>query len=110
MPAKGRLDQRVTIQRATVSLDDHGGAAESWATYVSAWAQVRFGSAQERRSAAQEAATQSASFIVLANSLTLAITPLDRIAGYLGANWDIVSVVPDRRAGQVEITAVRKAA
>lgn len=110
MIAKGRLGQRITFQRVSVSTDDHGGETESWTTYASAWAEVHFGSGQERRAAAQEAATQSAGFVVLANTQTLALTPMDRIGGYLGSDWDIVSIFPAPRAGTVEITAVRKAA
>jgi len=110
MIAKGRLNQRITFQRATITDDDHGGEVESWSNYASAWAEVHFGTGQERRAAAQEASSQSASFVVLANTQTLALTARDRIGGYLGSDWDIVLVFPDQRAGTVEITAVRKAA
>ena len=105
----GQRDALITFQRATVTTDTYGGAVETWAAYASEWASVRFGSAQERREAAQESASQSATFRVLANSKTRALTPLDRISEYLGASWDIIGVA-QMSAAEIEITAVRKAA
>lgn len=109
MTAIGDRDTKIVFQRATVTKDANGGPVESWATYVTEWAAVKFGSGQERREAQQEAASQSASFRVLANTLTRALKPTDRIAGYLGVNWDIITVALFDGA-EVEVTAVRKAA
>lgn len=36
----GRLDQRVTIQSATVSVDSVGEPVHSWATFAEVWAEV----------------------------------------------------------------------
>lgn len=103
----GPRDQPVTFQRDTgTTKDAHGGKTASWTTYVQAFAQVVFGSGSERREAAQEASSQPATFRVPANPLTRALTVKDRIGGYLGSNWDIVSVSLLGRDG-VEVTAVR---
>lgn len=37
----GQLDQRVTLQTATVTRDAVGGPSESWADTVTVWARVR---------------------------------------------------------------------
>lgn len=37
----GELDQRVTLQTATVTRDAVGGPAEAWADTVTVWAKVR---------------------------------------------------------------------
>lgn len=103
-----KRDTLITFQRATMETDDYGEDIATWAAYASEWAAVRFGSAQERREAAQESASQTATFRVLANSLTRSLTPLDRISSYLGAAWDITGVAL-MSAAEIEITAVRKA-
>lgn len=109
MTSTGDRDTLIRIERDSgVGKDAHGGKIEDWQPYVSEWASVRFGSAQERREAAQEQATQTATFYIDAHSKTRAITPRDRIAGYLGTAWDIIGAVPSR--DEIEITAVRKAA
>lgn len=105
----GVRDQLISFQRDTgTGKDSHGGKTATWTAYTQAWAQVVFGTGQERREAAQEAASTSATFRVLPTPLTLALTTRDRIGGYLGADWDITSVVPLGRDG-VEVTAIRKA-
>lgn len=109
MTAIGQRDTLIRIERDTgTGRDAHGGKVENWQLHTSEWAAVRFGTAQERREAAQEQATQSATFYVDAHSKTRAVTPRDRIAGYLGADWDITGTAEFR--SDVEITAVRKAA
>ncbi len=108
MSAAGPRDTLIQFQRRTIVRDDHGGAVETWNDYASEWAAVKFGSAQERRAAAQEQATQTATFTVPANSLTIALTPMDRIAGYLGSTWDITGVALFGRA-DVSVTAIRLA-
>lgn len=109
MTTTGNRDQLITFQRDTgTGKDDHGGKVENWVFYCDEWASVRFGNAQERREAAQTADSQAATFRVLAHPLTLALQPKDRIAGFLGSDWDIKGVAPFD--DEVEISAVRKAA
>jgi len=38
----GRLDRRISIQRATVTTDAYGAPVETWATIATVWANVRF--------------------------------------------------------------------
>lgn len=101
----GKRDRKVSVERYTVTEDAFGGTVETWAEHLQAWAQVIYGTGQERREAGRENASQPATFRLLADSETLGITTADRIA-FDGANWDIVSLSPLGREG-LEITAVR---
>lgn len=44
----GKLDQRVTIKRLTITADGQGGGAETWTTIATVWANVRPKSGRER--------------------------------------------------------------
>lgn len=37
----GRLDQRIAIQRVTLTADGMGGSTETWATLATVWASMR---------------------------------------------------------------------
>lgn len=103
----GARDRRIAFERAAVALDGYGTEIETWTLYARAFAEVRYGTGQERREAAQESATLTATFRVPATPRTRALTPKDRIL-FDGAVWDIRSVAPFER-GDVDVTAVRRA-
>jgi hypothetical protein len=70
---------------------------------------VFYGRGDERRQAAMEQGSQAATFQVLDNSVTRAMTVSDRIV-HGGANWDIVGIAADTpKRGMREFTAVRAA-
>jgi head-tail adaptor len=90
----GQRDRRITVRRATVTTDNYGGeTASSWAGLEEAWAKVRFGTAQEKREAAQTTAVQSATFEVLPTPVLLETRLTDRIS-FDGSDWDITEVAP----------------
>src|SRR3546814_2231885 len=62
------------------SSDLYGHGEKTWTDYCTEWAAVNFGTGQERREAAQESASVSATFHVLRNSKTAALTVQDRIS------------------------------
>lgn len=107
MRGAGQRDQLVTFQRATISRDALGvETMGDWAALGSRWAQVFFGSGAERRNAGVEQATQAATFVVLADSVTMTITTQDRIS-HLGLSWDVTGIAQaGERRGQIEFTAV----
>lgn len=106
MPA-GQRDYVIAFQRATAEEDDYGEEIETWTDYGTATARVRFGTAQEKREAAQESASQTATFECLRTATVDAVTVKDRIV-FDGSNWDITSRDPlDRRT--VRFTGVRLA-
>lgn len=105
----GRRNRKVMFQRATTTTDDYGGEVPDWLDYASALASVNFGTGQERREAAQEAGSIPATFRVLRNTATAALSVKDRIS-FDGGNWDITSIAPSRELNRyLDITAIRSA-
>jgi head-tail adaptor len=108
MPAAGRRNRLILIERATPVLDAHGGENASWAVLCRAWCEVRFGSSEERRRAAQEHASQSALFALATTPRLRLVTPLDRIR-FMDAVWDISGVSIEGDGADMVIAATRAA-
>jgi SPP1 family predicted phage head-tail adaptor len=104
----GARDRRISFERATITKDAMNADVETWSHYADAWASVSYGTGQERRSAAQEAASLPATFRVRWSPVLAEITAGDRLT-FMGAPWDITSVVPYGRNEGIDITAVRAA-
>lgn len=103
----GRRDQLVTIQSFTATQDDYGEEVPTWANAGQEWAAIYYGRGDERRQAAVEQGSQAATFNMLSNSLTRAITLKDRLTCEAGT-FDIVSIAPDTpKRGEIELTATR---
>jgi len=102
-----RARDKIVVERATVVTDDYGGEIETWGPLCAPWAAITYGTADERRSAAQESATLTATFRVRADAITSGISTRDRIA-FDGGLWDIASNVPYLREAR-DITATRDA-
>lgn len=100
----GRRDNLITIQRGTPTTDNYGEETLTWANLATAWAAVFYGKGDERRQAAMEQGRQPATFQVLSNSVTRAVSLEDRIV-HNGMNWDIEGIAPMDRA-HIEFTAV----
>lgn len=105
---KANRPYKIVIEGKTVATDDYGGEVETWGPYATEFADVRFSKGAERREAAQERASAAATFIVLSNAKTRAISVSAHRIVFDGAAWDIVSNIPSREfnAGR-EIEAVR---
>jgi SPP1 family predicted phage head-tail adaptor len=106
MTTTGKRIHRIAIERATTTTDDYGGEIEAWATHTEAFAEVLFGSGQERREAAQESAAQTATFIVPWTPKLGAVTVKDHILA-MGGTWDITSSVTIGQNKEQHITGVR---
>lgn len=104
----GRRETEIEFQRATTTQDDYGEEVSTWTTVGTEWADVNWGRGDERRQAAMEQGSQPATFNVLENPMTRAVSVKDRIV-LDGQNWDITSSVPGKRRGDRDITAVRAA-
>ena len=88
----GRLARhRIVIERATTTRDSLNTPVESWAKLCSPKANVRWGKGAERVVAAQEQASQGATFTVRAMAMTRQIAVKDRIA-FRGRIWDIEGI------------------
>lgn len=104
MTDPGARPHLVTIQRATVTLGTLGGETRSWSTHATGWARVRYGTGQERREAAQENASVSATFEFDWNPTLAAVKTLDRLSVF-DTVWDIASVVTIGGRREVHMTA-----
>jgi head-tail adaptor len=95
----------IVIQRATATSNEYGEEVQSWSTLTSRRARVRFGTAQEKREAAQEGGVQSATFECVRSAVLDTVTLKDRIS-YLSSAWDITETAPlDRKT--IRFTGVR---
>ena len=74
----GRRDQLVTLQSFTPTQDDYGEEIETWSDITDEWAAVYYGRGSERRQAAAEEGQQAATFQMLSNADTRAVTLKDR--------------------------------
>lgn len=105
----GRRSNLVTLQRYTATQDDYGEEVQTWADYGTEWAAVFYGAGAERRQAAMEQGSQAATFEMLGNASTRALTLKDRIS-LDGAAWDITNIAPDTPTrGEIAVTATRSA-
>lgn len=103
----GRRDSLIIVERfEEVGRNDLNEPIKEWAAYTKEWAAVYFGNGAEQRQAAQTEGTQAATFEVLANAKTRAITIGDRV-NFDGGAWDIRSTAPIGRT-EIKINAVRR--
>lgn len=89
----GQRDSLITFQRGTPTPDDYGGETIVYSTLTTAWARVRYGTGQERREAAQERASQAATFECEWSATLAAVLVTDRIS-FDSDTWDIISKAP----------------
>ncbi len=110
MTDPGQREFLITIQRGTPTSDDYGGETQSWATLTTAYARIRYGTGQERREAAQERASQAATFECDWNSALAGVLVNDRL--YVNETpdqfWDIISSAPLGHH-EIHFAAVRSA-
>lgn len=106
MPSATLRTELIVFLRPTTSEDEHGQQVESGTTtYATRRARVRFGTAQEKREAAQEGGVQSATFECVRSAALAAVTLKDRIS-YLGSSWDLTEIAPLDSA-TIRFTATR---
>lgn len=105
MATASQRTELIVIQRATATTNEYNEAEETWATYATRRVRVRFGTAQEKREAAQEGGVQTATFECERSSTLDAVTLKDRIS-YLNSFWDLTEIAPlDRKT--IRFTATR---
>lgn len=106
----GRRNKRIMIEARTVAEDGYGGEAETWTAYARPWVSVYYGSGAEQRDAAQQGGSQAASFEMLSNSKTRAISTVDHRIQFDGGIWNITAKQELGANEGVRITAIRAAA
>jgi len=101
----GKLDRRITIQRASVTVNAFGEEAEVWTDIATVWAQQRPNRGAERFTA-QEIAGQAVMTFHIRYRADIAKT--DRIK-YEGRLWNITDIREIGRRVVTEIDAVARA-
>lgn len=105
-----RRDRLIIIEFRTVSEDGYGGEVEVWAEYCRAYAAVYYGTGKEQREAAQVRGSQVASFEVLSDSKSRAISLIDHRVSFDGGTWNITAKQDLGLNDGVRVTAIREAA
>jgi SPP1 family predicted phage head-tail adaptor len=103
----GERNRRIIFERGASSQNTWGEEIPDWQILGEAWARVDHGSGQERREAAQEAATQTATFKIEWTPSLAGVKPTDRING-LGFIWDITSIIEVGYHKELHFTGVRR--
>lgn len=106
----GKLDRRITIQRATVERNAFNEPIETWTTLATRWANRTDASAGEAYRAQEVGAEIACRFTVRHDSSTATVTPTDRIS-YGGRFYNITQVREKlgTRNRWLEIDAVARA-
>lgn len=86
----GQRNRRIKFERFTESRNALNEVVHNWTPHCEEYAAVYLGSGSEQRAAAQTGGSQTASFEVLSNSKTRAVTVMDRIL-FDGGIWDITA-------------------
>jgi head-tail adaptor len=102
----GQRNKLIVFQRSEVTTDDYGGSIPGApAEFTRAMARVRYGTAQEKREAAQESASQAATFECALTPKLSEVAMTDSI-GFDGSAWDITEKAElDRQT--IRFTATR---
>jgi head-tail adaptor len=96
MPSATRRKYAVSFIAAAATTDTYNQTVENWATpttLATVRADVRFGTGQERREAAQESASQAATFECV-RTPTLEAVPVTARIAFDGSQWDITGRAP----------------
>lgn len=105
----GQRDSVIAFIAAATTTDDYNQTVEDWdnpTTLATRNTYVRLGTSQEQRQAAQEAASQSATFECVRSAELDAIPMTARII-YDGSQWDITGRSPMSRK-EIWFTAIRR--
>lgn len=99
----GKLDQSITIQRFTNTVDDYGTPVQSWTDTVTVRAQVIQQSTEEFIRGAQGASDETA--IIFRTRWIEDITTADRVS-FDGEKFNIKELKPIGRRKRLDIRAV----
>lgn len=101
----GKLDRRITIQRATITRDEYNEEVETWADLCQRWAKYEPVSDGEKFRAGERASEIGARFTIRWSNQTADLSPQDQVV-FQGRTLAITRVKElGRREGQ-EITVV----
>jgi SPP1 family predicted phage head-tail adaptor len=108
MTGAGDLDRRMTIQRATTTLNEFNEPIETWGDLATVWAKRRDASATESYRAQEVGAQITARFTIRWSSVVASVNPRDRLS-FDGRFYNITAVRDVGRSRLREIDAVARA-
>lgn len=111
MPGAGKLDRRITIERATSVPNEFNEPVETWTPLATVWAQRKDSSDVVKTELLGAEALGSfllSHFVIRSSSVTKTVTPVDRI-NHDGHTWNIKGTkeTAEGRNRFIELTAVR---
>ena len=98
----GKLQNRIALQRLTETVAPSGAVTTTWATYAEGRAELRQAGVSEFLTAATEATTKNAVFLV---RWLPGVSVADRIL-HDGTAWNIVAIAEIGRRRGLELRAV----
>lgn len=112
MPAIGRMDRRITIERATNTVDELNSPVEVWSEFITVWASRKDSSdvvKTEVLGAEHLGSFLLSHFVIRYSSTAKTVTPTDRI-NYDGHIWNIKGTkeTSEGRNRFIEVSAVRE--
>ncbi|WP_411033837.1 head-tail adaptor protein [Shinella sp. BYT-45] len=112
MPAAGKLDRRITVERFTWTKNEFNEDVEAWAPFITVWAQRRDTSdvvKTEVLAAEKVGSYLLARFVIRSTPDARKVSPRDRI-GHDGRIWEIKGTkeTSEGRSRFIEITAATK--
>lgn len=106
--AAGKMDRRITIQRATITRDEYNAEVPGWADLATVWASYEPIKDGERFRAGERAAELSARFHIRYSSQVSGVTAKDRLT-FEGRTFEIEHVKEIGRREGLELTTVGRA-
>lgn len=103
----GKLNRRVTLQRARAEDSDLNGDKPAWSPIATVWASKRDVSDAERLRSAEVAATISTRFEIRLSRLVADLSAKDRLI-CRGTIYEIVGVKENDDGDGLEISAMRR--
>ena len=108
MTGAGKLDRRITIQRATVTRGDFNEEVETWTDLATVFANRRDASASESYRAQEIGAQITTRFTLRWSADVADVNPRDRVV-YSGVVHDITGVRETQRNRWLEVDCVARA-
>lgn len=106
--AAGKMDRRITIQRATITRDEYNEEVPGWADLATVWASYEPIKDGERFRGGERAADLSARFQIRYSATSATITAEDRLI-FEGRTYEIEHVKEIGRREGLELTSVGRA-
>lgn len=104
----GKLDRRITIQRASVTKDEYNNDVPTWEDVATVWAAYEPIRDGERFRAGERAAEASARFQIRYSSQVSDVTGKDRLI-FNGQTYEITHTKEVGRRVGIELTTVARA-